>query len=178
MGARAATSVILMFLSSGLRAQEASPAPPGSKEVAIRQLLETTGGARMGLQVLDNLIATFKRTSPAVPEDFWTELRSEFRASDLVDLCVPIYDRHLSEEEVRGILAFYETPSGKRLLEVQPLIVQESMQAGQEWGRALSQRVINKLKDKGYVRQSNLAAGPADEQPKAPVTRHPARSKR
>jgi len=36
--------------------------------------------------------------------------------------------------ESRGLLALHQTPLGQRLLEVQPAIGRESMEAGQRWG--------------------------------------------
>jgi hypothetical protein len=152
-------AVLFGLLSLEVGAQVSKPTPPGPKEAAIRRLLQVTGGGRLGVQVIDTMMSSFKKGFPAVPEVFWTEFRSEIHEDDLVDMCVPIYDRHFSEEEILGIVAFYETPLGKRLLEAQPLVLQESMQAGQEWGRTLGQRVINRLKERGYTGQGTGALG-------------------
>ena len=145
-------AILIFALSCSLEAgaQGTAAASKNTKEAAIRRLLDVTGVARMGVQVMDTLIDSFRKGSPAVPQQFWTEFRSEIRAQDVVDIVVPIYDRHFSEDEVRGVLAFYETPVGKRLLEKQPVIMQESMQAGQEWGRILAQKAAARLKEKGY----------------------------
>jgi uncharacterized protein len=147
--------VPVMMLWLGLLSAEASAQAPTSasrstKEVAIRHLLQVTGGGRLAVQAIDTMMSTFKQAFPRVPEEFWTEFRSEVREDDIIDWSVPIYDKYFSEEEVLGLVAFYATPLGKRLLEAQPLVLQESMQAGKEWGRALGQKVIERLKQKGY----------------------------
>jgi hypothetical protein len=141
--------LMLPPLEAAAQTPAAAPAA-GAKEAAIRRLLEVTGAGQMGVQVMDGLLGSFKKASPAVPDSFWAEFRSEVRAEDLLDLCVPIYAKHFSEDDVRAVIAFYETPAGKRLVKAQPLIMQESMQAGQEWGRTLAQKVIARLKEKGY----------------------------
>ncbi|MFM8242752.1 MAG: DUF2059 domain-containing protein [Crocinitomicaceae bacterium] len=48
------------------------------------------------------------------------------------------------------IIAFYATPAGKKLSASQPAITAESMSVGQEWGARLGERVLKKLKEKGY----------------------------
>ncbi len=57
---------------------------------------------------------------------------------------IPIYDRHLSHEEIRGLIQFYETPLGRRLVKVLPQIMQESMAAGEEWG---TERILEVLRE-------------------------------
>ena len=103
-----------------------------------------------GVQMIDTMMGSFRKGLPSVPDTFWTEFRSEIHEGDLVDLCVPIYDKHFSEEDLLGLVAFYETPLGKRLLAAQPQVMQESLEAGQIWGRAIGQRAIERLKQKGY----------------------------
>ncbi|MEM8901210.1 MAG: DUF2059 domain-containing protein [Bacteroidota bacterium] len=69
---------------------------------------------------------------------------------DLVDRFLPIYKNHLSLEELQGIIEFYKTPVGKKLIEKTPLIMQESMELGKAWGQEISETALRKLKEKGY----------------------------
>jgi hypothetical protein len=66
---------------------------------------------------------------------------------------VEIYHRHLDDKEIRGLIAFYETPLGKKLIEVTPAISQESVAAGMAWGQRmapiLNQRITDRLKKEG-----------------------------
>jgi len=68
--------------------------------------------------------------------------------SELVDLVVPIYDRHLSEEDVDGVSAFYRSPVGRRVIKALPEIMAESQRAGQEWGQGLGMKVGRKIGEK------------------------------
>jgi len=40
------------------------------------------------------------------------------------------------------------------MIEKLPLITQESMQAGGEWGKQLSEKIMQRLKEKGYLKNS------------------------
>lgn len=66
-------------------------------------------------------------------------------ASELVDLAVPIYVKHLTSEEMAATIAFYSSPEGQAVLRKLPVILAESMAAGQQWGEALGRRVADRL---------------------------------
>ena len=132
-------------------AQEtAAPKADSEKGNDIRRLLEVTGSSRLGAQVIDQLFGSFRQNRADVPESFWDELRREMNVNELTELVVPIYDRHLTHDDVKQLIAFYDSPVGRKLLSVQPQILAESMQIGQEWGRAAAERVVKRLSEKGY----------------------------
>lgn len=86
---------------------------------------------------------------PDVPADFWTDFQKECDSNTFIDMIVPVYEAHFSDDEVKQLIAFYESPIGKKLAAAQPLIVQESMTVGQKWGRQVGQRVMQRLQEKG-----------------------------
>jgi hypothetical protein len=147
---RIAAAAAALALSVSLHAQEAAPPPGDAKARDIRRLLEVTGAAKLGLQIVDSLLDTQKKALPTVPESFWREFRASLKPEEFAELAVPIYDKHLTHEEIRGLLAFYQSPLGRRLLEVQPLLLQDSIAAGRRWGEGLAKKVLEKLRDKGY----------------------------
>ena len=54
---------------------------------------------------------------------------SEISYDELIEAMVPVYQRHLLKSDIDGILAFYASPAGKKLLHEQPAIMRESMEA-------------------------------------------------
>jgi hypothetical protein len=54
---------------------------------------------------------------------------------EMIDAMIPIYQKHLTKEDLDGILAFYASPVGQKLQREQPAMTQESMQVGGEIGR-------------------------------------------
>lgn len=123
----------------------AAPAIDPAFEADIRRLLDITGSAALGKQALDQMIVGLKPMAPQLPESFWTELSSEIDANQLVELTVPIYAKHLTHEDVLGLIAFYESPVGKKMTAVQPAINAEAMAAGQAWGQEVGARVMAKI---------------------------------
>jgi hypothetical protein len=146
--------------ASGSRPGAARPAPAGrdagsaAKDADIRRLLELTGATAMGEQVLDQMMTLQQRNNPDVPAEIWKELRNSLDAGELGDLIAGVWDRHFTHDDIKGLIAFYESPLGARLLAAQPLIVQESMIAGEAWGRRSAEKVFERLRQKGYPKKS------------------------
>ena len=69
---------------------------------------------------------------------------------ELADMLAPVYEKHMTENDLKKIIEFYQTPVGKKYAEKTPLITQESMQVGQQWGMRIGQKVMERLKEKGY----------------------------
>lgn len=148
-----AFAAVFAFGPSLARADIAPPQPApkpakggiSPKLADVKRLLELTGAAQLGQQVMQQLIPSFRATMPNVPQKFWDDFAKEANPNELVDRVALIYDKHLSHDEVKGIIAFYQTPAGKKLVSVMPQVTQESMQVGQQWGRELGERIARKL---------------------------------
>jgi hypothetical protein len=70
--------VIVLFASSSLFAAE-------SKSDDIRLLLELTGAAKLGIQIMDQMIGMVKQNMPDVPEKFWSDVMKEVKVDDLIN---------------------------------------------------------------------------------------------
>jgi hypothetical protein len=84
----------------------------------------------------------FKEKVPnATPEQlaqvdtFSENLFKDMPVDEMLDAMIPIYQKHLTKEDLDGILAFYASPIGQKLQREQPAMTQESMQVGGEIGR-------------------------------------------
>jgi uncharacterized protein len=116
----------------------------------IRKLMVLTGAGDLGTQVMRQMIDMFKQTYVGVPTEFWDRFLEQAGGDELVELVIPIYERHLTHEDVKGLIAFYESPLGRKLVAQQPLIMEESMLVGQQWGAQLGEDVMSKLQEEGY----------------------------
>ena len=60
----------------------------------------------------------------------------------------PIYHKYLTLEETKGLIKFYETPLGKKVISVMPKMTQEGMQAGQIWGQFISEKLQKRVRER------------------------------
>ena len=163
MSPRPALLLALCGLVASAAPLHAQAAEPSSKEQAIRELMDLTGAAALGAQAMDQMMEglrpSFVGAYPDVPVEvmsaLFNEVQAEIARVDLVSLVVPIYDRHFTEDDVRGLIAFYESPLGRRTIERMPAVMQESMAVGMEWGEAAGRRaaeaLARRLEEKGYA---------------------------
>ncbi len=159
--ALAAIAILAAVCAAPARAQTAAPPPPAppapqtatlpappvpaALDAKIRQLLALTGAAKMGQQAMDQMLAAMKPSFPKVPEAFWDMFRSKSNGDDLISLIVPIYAKYYTPQDIDGLIAFYQTPLGQKVVAALPDIAHDSMAAGQAWGQQKAHDVINEL---------------------------------
>jgi hypothetical protein len=78
-----------------------------------------------------------------------TQLRNDLqpRFTELTDEVARLYATNFTDQELKDILTFYKTASGKKLLSEQPKLVDSSMKFAQEWANKLSDQVVVKMRD-------------------------------
>ena len=119
-------------------------------EDRVRYLIELSGGADMGVMVFENMMMSFRDSFPDVPVEFWDGMADAIETDDLMDILVPIYRKYFTAEDVDGLIRFYESPLGRKLIERQPDMTRESMVAGEEWGGTIARKVIDMMAADGY----------------------------
>ena len=71
----------------------------------------------------------------------------EPRTSELVDESARIYASHFTEAELKQILAFYQTPVGRKVIVEEPKALDQSVANAGIFGDKLSEEIINKFRD-------------------------------
>jgi uncharacterized protein len=125
-----------------------------SKEDDIRKMLHLTGAGKIGEQIMDQMFDTLRQSMRQVPQHVWDEIINEFKvefaADKLIEMNVPIYARHFSQDEIRELIAFYESPIGRKLASVTPLLAKESFEVGVAHGQRVMSNVLERLQSRGY----------------------------
>jgi hypothetical protein len=152
----AALGAVLLATAPGASAELSQ-----QKRELIRELVEASGGAISAEEVNRMLLMQFKQVygswveqlvadDPTLtPEerqamrahlgDFdWFSKTFSARFAERIDLArvlerayFPFYDRYFEESELKELLAFYRTPTGKKAVSVLPAIMHEGMEATQ-----------------------------------------------
>lgn len=122
-------------------------------KAAVQAMFEASGSDATFKAALSQMMSMLRGQYSSVDASIWDELEAEFMKSsmmDLLDEMVPVYQRHMSLEDLKAITEFYKTPAGKKLAEKTPLITQESMKVGEKWGKGVAEKVLARLQEKGY----------------------------
>jgi uncharacterized protein len=163
----AAAAAVLLLLVRAAWAQAGAAAPPVDPDV--QHLLELTGNAKLG-QMIGSMISTqilqqVQRQHPEFParavDIIQTTLDEEMKIAfgpdgTFTHDIAGIWSKHFTHDEILGLIAFYETPLGKKVVEAAPAIAQEAMQRGITWGQdngpALSKKVQDRLRAEGLIK--------------------------
>lgn len=129
-----------------------------------RDIVEASGATRAfdGIvpSILQQTANIFTQQNPDLQKEIigsLKELAPEFekRRSEIIDLIARVYATRFSEAELKEILAFYRSPTGKKFVVQLPTILEEGYAKTQEWGGKLSEEVVQKLradmKKKGHT---------------------------
>ncbi|KRE89721.1 hypothetical protein ASG87_04645 [Frateuria sp. Soil773] len=152
-------------LAAGMGA--ASAAQPS--EAQVRQLMDVFGVGRMLSQMNTQMAGVMSRQLPCVPASYWQSFVDANGTRDLTNRMVPIYQRHFTAEDIDGLLKFYRSPLGQKVITQMPATMAEGMQIGQQWGKQRAQGMIAELQKKGTIdAQGRCPAAPGVAQPAKP----------
>ncbi|OWY28218.1 TonB family protein [Herbaspirillum robiniae] len=151
------------------------PITPEEKK-NIDDLLRASGAINVG-KVMARLFAsqvttTLKSSRPNLPphvagvvnEEIARAVSESIDAPDgLADMLAQLYHKYFTDEEIRQMTAFYNSPAGQKSVQVMPVLLPESQNLGRAWGAKLApvvlQRVEARLKAEAAAGNAPGAAG-------------------
>jgi hypothetical protein len=141
----------LIVLAGSAQAQQ----PSAAAVSMARELIALKGATSMYDPVLRGVVEQAKivllRTNPMLSKELTevtTKLHAEYAAKlqELRDISARVYAARFSEQELKDALTFYKTPLGKKLIQQEPQILDQSMREVQAWGDKLSEEVISRMR--------------------------------
>ncbi len=134
----------------------------------IEHLLEVSGSSQLAVQVATTIsgqILDQLRSNPSIPpraidvakEVLDDEFKKAFAAPDgLMTGIIRVYAKHFTAEDVKALVAFYNTDIGKKLVATMPALMQESMQVAQQWSLRETPRIARalneRLRKEGFIK--------------------------
>ncbi len=156
----AMVAVVWMACAPAAMAQQPSAAALST----AKELIAVKGAAGMYDTLVPGVIEqaknVFLRSNPNLSKDLnevAAKLRTDYapRNAEVRDLVVRLYAAHFTEKELKDALAFYKSALGKKLIEQEPKILEQSMGDAQAWANKLSDEIISKMraemKKKGHT---------------------------
>jgi uncharacterized protein len=152
-----ALAVLTCALFAGSWMARAAAAPQSPPEAAakveetdrqrlerkVKKLLKENGTEATQKKSMEQMIGQFAKMG--LPAEFGEKFMARFDIQRLIDLGVKVYADHLDEATVDALIAFYETPSGRKLAEATPDITTEMMLAGMEYGQKIGAEVAEEM---------------------------------
>ena len=132
------------------------PEPAPAQLAAARSLVIASGMSRsfepMVPQLADQIVPMLTRTRPELKENLTAvvaKLQPEFlkKGDDMITMAARIYARHMSQPELEQAANFFNSPVGKKYVEVQPAMLDEVVVAMQTWTQTLSSYMMTRVHD-------------------------------
>jgi hypothetical protein len=140
--------IAVCLLSFSAAAQTPPPSEAHQEKLAdIRKLMTLTGGDKMANQMLDQIGASMRASAGPDFDKYFAEFRAEFDLNKVFDLQIAAYDKYLSAEDVKAMVRFYESPAGKRMVEVMPQIMGDMMAKAMQMSQETAAKVAQKMKE-------------------------------
>ncbi len=139
----------ILFVSIPIQSASTDDAPQ-TPEALARELIRISGAVESTDDMMAAYEGQFRMAFPDVPAELWSELFASMNANELVELVIPIYTKHYTREDLVGLIEFYQSPLGQRLIKANPAIMQESMAVGMAWGQQKAAEVFESLRERGY----------------------------
>ena len=135
--------VVLVATCIGWAQQAPSESAPASKEdieklfaaLHLRDMMQNVMAATMqqSKQIAHDAI---KKKEPELTQEqlehmdaLMDNFAKTLDLSGMLDDMIPVYQHHLTKQDVSAMLAFYESPTGQKMLREQPAMMAEAMQA-------------------------------------------------
>lgn len=137
-----------LLLALGVAGPAAAAKPSGKQ---VRELFIVMHMSQMFGHMNAQMAGVMGRAVPCVPASYWQGFIDASSSQQLLARMVPIYQKHFTADEVSGLLKFYRSPLGQKVITEMPLTMAEGMKVGQAWGRERGHAMIQALREKGTL---------------------------
>jgi len=127
-------------------------APSNEYKATLEKMLEVSGSMASAKAMVPQMISMLKQQSPSASTAFWDGFQKKWEGkfgSRLTELYAPIYQKYLTLDDLKKIVAFYESPAGKKLGAATPAMMAEGMQMGQKLGMEIATELQQELQAQG-----------------------------
>jgi uncharacterized protein len=153
---RAAVSAKPSSLGNAKSTAPTSSAIDPQKEARIRELMDLTGAKNLGQELvragMEQFRSTVQDSQPDNPrakqfvDAFVARFQKHFDPDTLTERIIPIYDKYLTNDDLKGLIDYYHSPLGQRMLKSLPELTRESQATGFAMGQKAAQETMDELK--------------------------------
>lgn len=142
------------------------PAPMSPHEKAARELVRLVGADRLALEGIESTMWMMDgEPEISLQKDViraWCQ--KQFADADLEKEMVRLYMDRFSEKELREVIAFYKTPTGRKAIETLPELMRQGATLGMQKAQEHAVELQEMLDKEREERENQPAANDADAQ--------------
>ena len=142
--------ILITFFSIQINAQ--------TVDGKIEKLLELDGTISNIVKIITQTIEYQKQSNSGISDNYWKALEkkvSEKSLEELKEIVIPIYSKNYTENEINNLITFYNSETGKLIIEKQPIITTELNLPLMQWSQNLGSYVIEEIENKGKNESSS-----------------------
>ena len=130
-----------------------------AKAADIQLLLKVSGSSDVGKQLSEimtnEIIGALRRQQPNILPQNLAIIEREILAlmlekfngpGGILDKLTPVYAATFTHGEIRDMLAFYQSPTGRKSVEATPALMREGARIGQELSQSIDGELKSRLK--------------------------------
>ena len=160
----ALVALALAVMVSPAQAQKPSGQKPSAAAFALAmEVLNLKGGDKMFSPLVPGIITNVKNiilqsnlNLSKELDEVALKLAGEYnpRLDELTRHSAQLFASHFTEKELAQIVAFYKSPLGKKVIEAEPKVLEQSMAHADAWARNMEQEILERfraeMKKKGH----------------------------
>lgn len=150
--------VVLLLLAPALYADDASKKAKVEDLIQLTQLeknysqmidlMMDSMSVAVGQQISDvRMTPTREKMLSEFQEEVTKLFREQFGWDYMHGVYTKLYNEEFTEEEIEGMVAFYQTPAGKSVIEKTPNVMAKASAMGQERAQSLQPAIMQLMKD-------------------------------
>ena len=96
----------------------------------MKKIMKLSGASTTTDDFSRKLSSMMKFNAPEKDEAYWNEFTKKWKEkieNKVLEMYMPIYEKHLTLEDLKAVVAFYESPVGKRYAETSLIAMNEAM---------------------------------------------------
>jgi uncharacterized protein len=163
-------SHVTVFGQSSAAPPSAQPIDP-AKEADIRQLMDAAGMRDMVTRMMATLEQSmrpmFVRSLPPgayrerLVELFFEKFHANSDPEHILNLVVPVYAHNFSDDDIKGLIQFFQSPLGKNWVSLQPKLESEVAPAARSWGAEVGRDSMKQVLEEHPELEEQLKAAAA-----------------
>ncbi len=115
---------------------------------ALTEMLEASGTMDAYQGMVIEMISMMRTVSTNIDDEIWEKFEKKFTnvsMDELITKLEPVYAKYYTLEDLKNIIQFYETPTGQKIKETTPNVLEESMKIGKEWGLEVGAELMQEI---------------------------------